>query len=77
MDARQHVVDELTTMSANLDGQIDLYETYFIRSSYATVRQGRRVDATIVAIKTALYQCDTSTAKASNIYLDCDYRAEN
>ena len=60
----------------NLDGQFDLCEIYFIRSGYATVRKGRRVDATIVAIKTPLYQCHAPAVKASNIYLDCDHRAE-
>ena len=79
--ALQHMVDKLTMMSANLDGNIDhSYNTqFYIRENYAIVRKGiRRTDETTVAIKTELYYRDHAPAvRASNIYLNCDCRAEN
>ena len=77
----QHVVGKLTMMSDNLDEEIDhpCNTQSYIRGSYARVWKGiRRVGATTVAIKTDLYYRDNEPAvRASNIYLDCDRRAEN
>lgn len=67
----QHVVDELTSKSVNLDGQLDHHEpSICLRGGYAIVWKGiHRVEAINVAVKTERSQKAESTMTASSIDL--------